>query len=70
MGYDCIVPLVTSEQEDGSEQYGMLMNMGWVPLEVKHVHQRMRLENADWQTFNCIVTQNNELKRTLFTKGI
>lgn len=48
LGYDCIVPLVTSEQEDGTQQYGMLLNMGWIPFEVKHVHQRLRLENADW----------------------
>ncbi len=36
-GFDCIVPLVTSEQEDGTEQYGMLLNMGWIPLENKKV---------------------------------
>lgn len=47
-GFDCIVPLVTSEKEDGTEQYGALLNMGWIPLENKKIENRYRLESADW----------------------
>lgn len=45
-GYDCIVPFVTKENEDGSNQYGFLFNMGWIPHENRAVEDRLRLEYA------------------------
>ena len=47
-GFDCIVPLVTKENEDCSEQYGMLMNMGWIPIENKSIENRYRIEDSEW----------------------
>lgn len=68
-GFDCIVPLVTSEKEDGTEQYGALLNMGWVPLENKKIENRYRLESAEWQTFECVVSANSELGRSWLQRG-
>jgi hypothetical protein len=34
-GYDYVVPLVTREKEDFSEQQGVLLNKGWIPAEFK-----------------------------------
>jgi len=32
-GYDNVVPLVTKENEDGTNRRGLLFNRGWIPHE-------------------------------------
>jgi surfeit locus 1 family protein len=70
-GFDYIVPLVTKENEDGSEQEGILLNKGWLPNEHYHVGNRFRIENALPQTFECYLSLNSELdeKGSFFKKG-
>jgi len=70
-GFDYIVPLVTKENEDGSEKEGILLNKGWIPHEYAHVGSRWRIENALPQTFDCYVSLNSELdeKNSLFKGG-
>lgn len=70
-GFDYIVPLVTKENEDGSEQEGILLNKGWLPNEDYHVGNRFRIENSLPQTFECYLSLNSELdeKNSFFKKG-
>jgi len=55
-GFECIVPLVTKEKEDGTEQEGVLLSLGFVPHEYWHHSTRYRQENADWQNFTGYVS--------------
>lgn len=70
-GYDYILPLVTSENEDGSVQEGVLLNKGWIPHEYYHVGARWRIENSLPQTFEGYVSLNSELdeKNEFFKEG-
>lgn len=70
-GFDYIVPLVTKENEDGSEQEGILLNKGWLPNEDYHPGNRFRIENALPQTFDAYVSLNSELdeKNSFFKDG-
>lgn len=68
-GYDYIVPLVTDEQEDGSQRKGILLNMGWMPRQWKQIGSRLKIEDASLQTFIAYVSLNSELEHTWGSTG-
>lgn len=62
-GYDYIVPLITKDTEDGSEEYGVLLNKGWIPHEYASPNKRYKIENVEEQTFVGYVSRNEDLER-------
>jgi surfeit locus 1 family protein len=61
-GYECVVPLVTSENEDGSDQQGVLLSLGFIPKEYAHPSTRYKVESSDWQDFSAYVSTLDEFQ--------
>eukprot|EP01016_Furgasonia_blochmanni_P031460 TRINITY_DN324_c0_g1_i1.p2 TRINITY_DN324_c0_g1~~TRINITY_DN324_c0_g1_i1.p2 ORF type:complete len:339 (-),score=97.06 TRINITY_DN324_c0_g1_i1:203-1219(-) len=68
-GFDYILPLVTRENKDSTEQWGLLLNSGWIPHEYRWPHDRYKLESSDPQTFDGYVTLNPELQGSFLFNG-
>lgn len=69
-GFECIVPLVMSEKEDGSDQHGVMLSLGFIPQEYAHPSMRYKVESSDWQTFTAYVSTLDELQaHGTFTNG-
>ncbi|EAR87578.2 SURF1 family protein (macronuclear) [Tetrahymena thermophila SB210] len=60
-GFEYLVPFVTKENEDGSVQEGLILNLGFIPREYAPIWARARVENVEEQTFTCVVTDGKHL---------
>jgi len=45
-GFEYVVPVVTKETPEFTEQEGILVNKGFIPAEFAHVANRFKLENS------------------------
>lgn len=61
-GFEYVVPVVTKENADFSDQEGILVNKGFIPAEFAHVANRYKLENSLPQTFVGYVSQMAEFQ--------
>jgi len=55
------VPLVTREDKNFQNRYGLLLSLGFVPEDVRHPSNRTRLERVDRQKFVGFVSKMSEL---------
>lgn len=46
-GFEYLVPFVTKENEDGSVQEGLILNLGFIPREYAPIWARARVENVE-----------------------
>jgi cytochrome oxidase assembly protein ShyY1 len=60
-GFEYVVPLVTKENPDGSNQHGVLLSRGWIPHEWEHPAARWKVENARSQRFYGYLSELSEL---------
>lgn len=70
-GYQFILPMVTSEDENYENQKGVLINKGWIPHERKDLTNRMGFEDSfNKQTVVGIVTKGEPfVQKSLFRRG-
>ncbi len=70
-GYEFILPMVTSEDENYENQKGILVNKGWLPHERKDLANRRGFEDSfTRRTVVGIVTKGEPfVNKSLFRKG-
>lgn len=64
-----VMPLVTREDKNYENRYGLLFNMGWIPDRFVHPSKRVRIERVDRQKFICYVGKVDELKNNSWFQG-
>jgi hypothetical protein len=68
-GYEAVMPLVTREDKNYQNRYGLLFSLGFVPSHVKDVTCRQKIENVSRQKFVGFVSRLDELKNTSWFQG-
>jgi hypothetical protein len=64
-----VMPLVTREDKNYENRYGLLFNMGWIPDRFVHPSKRVRIERVDRQKFICYVGKVDECKNDSWFQG-
>jgi hypothetical protein len=69
IGFEQVVPLVTREDKNHQNRYGLLFSLGFVPNSVRHPTCRQRIDRVDRQKFVGFVSRLSELKNNTFLSG-
>ena len=57
LGAEEVVPLVTREDKNHQNRYGLLLSLGFIPAQVIHPTVRHRIERVDRQKFVGFVSK-------------